>query len=123
MSIQGSNTGLSLIPTAQSSSGGTTVVQGSQGPVGPAGPQGPQGPPGGLGPQGPKGDTGVVDTSQFYTKSQTDTLIADALPPLGIDFSNYYNKEETDASLDIKSKLVRCLYKNSNGRGVSIKTK
>jgi hypothetical protein len=66
--IQGSGNGVSLIPTAQSSSGGTTTVQGPQGPVGPAGPRGPQGPPGDLGPQGPKGDTGVVDTSQFYTK-------------------------------------------------------
>jgi hypothetical protein len=35
----------------------------------PAGPQGATGP---TGPQGPKGDTGTVDTSNIYTKSQSD---------------------------------------------------
>jgi hypothetical protein len=30
-------------------------------------------------------------------------LIADANPPLGIDFSDYYNKETTDTLLDAKA--------------------
>jgi hypothetical protein len=30
-------------------------------------------------------------------------LIADANPPLGIDFSNYYNKQTTDTLLDAKA--------------------
>ena len=34
---------------------------------------GPQGPPG---PTGPEGPAGSVDTSQIYTKSQTDILLA-----------------------------------------------
>jgi hypothetical protein len=39
-------------------------------PAGRRGPQGPQGPPG---PPGPKCDTGTVDTSNFYTKSDSDS--------------------------------------------------
>lgn len=42
---------------------GARGVAGAPGPVGPQGPQGPQ---------GPKGDTGTVDTSNFYTKADSD---------------------------------------------------
>jgi hypothetical protein len=43
-----------------------TGPQGATGPHGVAGPEGP------IGPQGSKGDTGTVDTSNFYTKSESD---------------------------------------------------
>ena len=33
---------------------------------------GPQGPPGNVGQQGPQGPPGTVDTSNFYTKAQSD---------------------------------------------------
>ena len=51
---------------------GDTGPQGIQGPAGPQGPQGPIGPQGDTGPQGP---AGVVDTSNFYTKSEVDALV------------------------------------------------
>jgi hypothetical protein len=35
-------------------------------------PRGPAGPPGAQGAQGPKGDTGSVDTSRFYSKTESD---------------------------------------------------
>jgi hypothetical protein len=35
-------------------------------------PAGAQGPKGDTGPQGPKGDTGTVDTTNFYTKADSD---------------------------------------------------
>jgi hypothetical protein len=55
------------------------------------------------------------DLDSYYTKAQTDTLIADANPPLSIDFSNYYNKQTTDTLLDAKANSLReCLYKSSN---------
>ena len=38
----------------------------------PRGPQGARGPQGIQGIQGPKGDTGTVDTSGFYTKTDSD---------------------------------------------------
>jgi hypothetical protein len=44
-----------------------------------------------------KASTSALDS--YYTKAQTDALIADANPPLAIDFSDYYNKEATDALL------------------------
>lgn len=46
---------------------------GAQGAAGPAGSQGPKGDVGPVGPQGPKGDTGTVDTSDFYTKTDSDS--------------------------------------------------
>jgi Collagen triple helix repeat (20 copies) len=64
---------------------------GAQGPAGPpghdgqAGPQGPQGEPGArgpegdTGPQGPQGEPGIVDTTQFFTKTESDARF------LGID--------------------------------------
>lgn len=45
---------------------------GAEGPKGETGPQGPVGPRGETGPQGP---AGVVDTSNFYTKSEVDALV------------------------------------------------
>lgn len=41
-------------------------------PTGPKGLQGPQGVKGETGDKGDKGDTGTVDTSNFYTKGQSD---------------------------------------------------
>jgi hypothetical protein len=46
---------------------------GRRGRPGPTGPQGIQGPQGVQGEPGPKGDTGSVDTSNFYTKSESDS--------------------------------------------------
>jgi hypothetical protein len=46
--------------------------QGAQGAQGPQGAQGLQGPQGAQGTQGQKGDTGTVDTSNFYTKGESD---------------------------------------------------
>jgi hypothetical protein len=51
---------------------GPTGPQGPAGTLGPTGPQGIAGPEGPTGPQGAKGDTGTVDTSNFYTKSESD---------------------------------------------------
>lgn len=48
---------------------GATGPTGAGGPAGATGPGGPQGP---IGPQGLKGDTGTVDTSNFFTKSESD---------------------------------------------------
>src|SRR4051794_21501507 len=45
------------------------IPAGSQGP---AGPQGEAGPKGDQGLKGEKGDTGTADTSNFYTKAQSD---------------------------------------------------
>jgi len=76
---------------------GIAGLSATQGPVGPQGPKGqdgtvsfdeltpeqieslrgPQGEVGPQGPQGPKGDTGEVDTSNFYTKTEIDTMIGD----------------------------------------------
>jgi hypothetical protein len=64
-----------LANTADSRSAGTAGATGATGPAGPAGPQGPRGergPQGPQGPQGPRGETGTVDTSQFFTKEQSD---------------------------------------------------
>ena len=47
----------------------SVMPQGITGVLSPQGPQGRQGP---QGPQGPKGDTGTVDTSNFFTKSESD---------------------------------------------------
>jgi hypothetical protein len=58
--------------------GGVAGPRGEQGPAGPAGPKGAQGPVGPVGPvgpagpEGPKGDPGTVDTSDFFTKAQSD---------------------------------------------------
>ena len=60
-----------------------TGAKGDTGAQGPAGPQGPQGQQGAQGVQGDKGDTGTVDTSNFYTKAQSD--------------SNYLGKTDTAA--------------------------
>jgi hypothetical protein len=56
---------------------------GPQGPAGPQGAQGAQGAQGVQGEQGVKGDTGTVDTSNFYTKAQSD--------------GNYLGKNDTAA--------------------------
>jgi hypothetical protein len=48
-------------------------AKGDTGAQGPAGPQGAQGQQGAQGIQGDKGDTGTVDTSNFYTKAQSDS--------------------------------------------------
>jgi hypothetical protein len=45
---------------------------GPPGATGPRGPEGARGPEGSTGPQGPKGDTGTVDTSGFYSKTESD---------------------------------------------------
>jgi Collagen triple helix repeat (20 copies) len=64
------------------------LAAGAHGPAGPpghAGQAGPQGQPGApgpkgdTGPQGPQGEPGVVDTSQFFTKTESDARF------LGID--------------------------------------
>ena len=52
--------------------GSVTGPQGATGPQGPQGATGTQGPQGATGPQGPKGDTGTVDTSGFYSKTESD---------------------------------------------------
>ncbi|WP_158618289.1 hypothetical protein [Chitinophaga lutea] len=52
---------------------GAQGQQGAQGPQGPVGPKGDPGDTGAAGTQGPKGDQGdpgIVDTTQFYTKTQ-----------------------------------------------------
>jgi hypothetical protein len=46
--------------------------QGPQGPMGLQGPQGPRGPKGDKGDKGDQGEPGVVDTSNFYTKAESD---------------------------------------------------
>ena len=43
------------------------------GQPGPDGPRGPQGAKGDTGSQGAKGDTGTVDTTNFYSKGQSDS--------------------------------------------------
>ena len=43
---------------------------------GPQGPQGPTGPTGATGANGADGADGTVDTTQFYTKTQADILLA-----------------------------------------------
>ena len=53
--------------------------KGDKGDTGAMGPQGPKGDVGMIGPQGPKGDTGTVDTTNFYTKAQTDAAITAAI--------------------------------------------
>lgn len=60
---------------------GPQGTQGSQGTSGSAGPQGVTGPRGTTGPRGvtgPTGPTGTVNTSQFYTKTQSDARYASA---------------------------------------------
>jgi hypothetical protein len=47
-------------------------VPGTAGPPGPKGDAGPRGPHGPTGPQGPQGEPGIVDTSQFFTRSESD---------------------------------------------------
>lgn len=48
-------------------------AQGAAGPAGPSGPAGPQGPQGAQGPKGDTGATGTIDTSNFFTKAQSDS--------------------------------------------------
>ena len=55
---------------------GATGATGQQGATGAAGPQGIQGPQGVQGPKGDTGPTGTVDTSNFYTKTQSDAKYA-----------------------------------------------
>jgi len=62
---------LRVVKRAGNCHGGHTVAiawnqHGPQGPAGVAGPQGPSGPPGATGP------AGTTDTSQFYTKAESD---------------------------------------------------
>jgi hypothetical protein len=52
--------------TASGRTGWTCRGHGATGPRGCPGPEGP------TGPQGPKGDTGTVDTSGFYSKTESD---------------------------------------------------
>jgi hypothetical protein len=52
--------------------------QGLKGPKGDPGTAGAQGQPGSQGAQGITGPTGTVDTSQFYTKTQSDGRFAQA---------------------------------------------
>ena len=50
-----------------------------------SGPQGPQGPQGETGPQGPQGAAGEdADTTQFYTKLQTDFALLANRPSASI---------------------------------------
>lgn len=46
---------------------------------GPQGPKGDAGPKGDVGLTGPQGPAGTVDTTQFYTKAQTDAAITAAI--------------------------------------------
>ena len=62
-----------LVRLDELSGSGAQGPQGAQGPAGDTGAQGPQGdtgPQGATGPQGPAGED--ADTTQFYTKLQTD---------------------------------------------------
>ena len=54
------------LPAGAQGPAGATGATGSAGPAGPAGPTGPKG------DKGDKGDTGTVDTSNFYTKGESD---------------------------------------------------
>jgi hypothetical protein len=47
-------------------------ARGAEGSAGPQGPQGPTGATGATGATGPQGPTGTVDTSDFFTKGQSD---------------------------------------------------
>lgn len=90
---------------------GAPGVPGADGAAGPQGPQGPQG------PKGDKGDTGTVDTSNFFTKAQSDAryLLAtgkafDADKVDGIDSTalvrNYEVVTQTTASNNTKYKEI-----------------
>jgi hypothetical protein len=76
IAMSGSAVAASLITSKQIKDGTIQLVDISKqarsvlkGATGPAGLQGPKGD---TGPQGPKGDTGTVDTSNFFTKAQSD---------------------------------------------------
>lgn len=62
-------------PKGETGAQGPQGPRGEQGPQGVEGPQGPKGDKGVEGPQGPKGEAGVVDTTNFYNKSEIDSLI------------------------------------------------
>jgi hypothetical protein len=49
--------------------------------------------------KGPKGDTGTVDTTNFYNKSEIDTKIAEAITGGEIDLSGYATKDYVDNSI------------------------
>jgi hypothetical protein len=51
---------------------GATGAAGPEGDRGPAGPAGATGPQGSQGPPGPQGPIGTVDTSNFFTKTESD---------------------------------------------------
>jgi Phage Tail Collar Domain/Collagen triple helix repeat (20 copies) len=73
--------GEKLLTWNQQGPQGLAGAAGHVGATGSAGPQGAAGPPGGAGPRGvtgPTGPTGTVDTSQFYTKTQSDVRYASA---------------------------------------------
>ena len=63
-------------PQGSSGAVGPAGAPGAAGAAGPAGTgtatKGPQGLPGDTGATGPQGETGTVDTSNFYTKGQSD---------------------------------------------------
>jgi hypothetical protein len=68
------------------------------------GPTGPQGPKGDTGPQGPKGDTGTVDTSSFFTKTESDGRFlaiagkaADADTVVGLDSTDFLGASAIDS--------------------------
>jgi hypothetical protein len=79
---------------------GSTGAQGAPGPqgaTGATGPAGPAGPQGIQGVQGPQGPAGTVDTSNFYTKTQSDGRFA---PMLG---SGAYEVMNTNGPLPVTS--------------------
>jgi hypothetical protein len=75
--------------------GGAAGAQGAQGP------QGVQGPTGPIGPTGAKGETGTPDTSQFFTKVESDGRFAkrssfgDSKMCVGLEFQSLGNVNTT----------------------------
>lgn len=75
---------------------------GETGPQGEIGPQGPAGADGAAGSAGEKGDPGVyVGTEEPAEDSILVWINPEGIPTvdLGVDLSNYYTKEETDAAI------------------------
>ncbi|HXB65061.1 MAG TPA: phage tail protein [Solirubrobacteraceae bacterium] len=73
--------------------------------AGPAGPAGPAGAAGAQGSQGPQGPTGTVDTSNFYTKAESDSrylptggTAADSSELGGVAASGYLTTDGTAAN-------------------------
>lgn len=76
--------------------------KGEKGEQGERGEQGPQGIQGPQGLQGPKGDPGTVDTSNFYTKGQTDSKIAEEIAKANV--QSDWNVSDTSSGAYIKNK-------------------